>query len=778
MARRNSKRRGSRQAASFIRRRGGATRDDERTAGPASTPKPEADDKRFRRILETTHEGIWMADLNGVTTFANPQMARILRCTPKEMIGRSAFDFVFEEDHPTVRQHFESYLQNPAGRDLEERLRRKDGTEAWALVSASVFGDGKTEPRNFLGMFTDITERKHVQRALQESEASLQLQISRMPIGHVLWSPEFHVLSWNPAAERIFGFSRAAALGKSPYELIVSKEVQPQVEEIWRRLLEGDSTAHSVNANVTRGGETIICEWFNTPIKKADGRVVGVLSMVQDVTRRQRAEEALRLNMEMLETRVEQRTLELQQSNLSLAASEEKYRQLFATVADAILLIDAESRRFLEVNEAAILLYRHTREEFLDLRLDDVTTEAADTEATFQLCLAHGSLRIPLRYHRKKDGTVFPVEISASAFSVNGRRMVCGLVRDISLRKQAEEILTRRERELADFFADAPLGMLWVAPEGRILRVNQAQAAMLGEAPGEIFGRQVTALFVQPALACELLERLARSETVQNARFRLKHKGGKSREVLVDANGQFEGQHLVQTRWFVRDITRSLELEREILNISEREQRRFAQDLHDDLCQQLVGIEFLTQRLGARLQSRGDKVFDQAMEIADLVKSALIQTRDLARGLSPVGLKPAGLEDALRELAARTRKVFGIRCQLHCAGPVAIPDPDLANHLYRIAQEAVSNSVKYSGATRISIQLSNGDGELVLKVTDDGTGFRHRRANRSGMGLRTMNHRAEVVGGTLAVEQRRMGGVSVTCRVPCTSGMILGGKHD
>jgi PAS domain S-box-containing protein len=766
MARRNLRRKGSRRGASFTRGHGVASPEDDRPMPPAATPMPKADDERFRRILETTHEGIWMADLNGVTTFANAQMARILRCTPEEMIGRSAFDFVFEEDHPTVRQHFESYLQNPAGRDLEERLRRKDGTEAWALVSASVFGDGKSEPRNFLGMFTDVTERKQVQRALQESEASLQLQISRMPIGHILWNPEFRVLSWNPAAERIFGFSSAEALGKSPYELIVSNEVQPQVEEIWLRLLEGDSTAHSVNANVTRAGKTIICEWFNTPIKKADGRVVGVLSMVQDITRRQRAEEALRLNMEMLETRVEQRTLELQKSNLSLAASEEKYRQLFATVADGILLIDAETRRFLEVNEAAILLYGYTREEFLGLRLDDVTTEPADTQASFQLCLANGSFRIPLRYHRKQDGTVFPVEISASAFAVNGRRMVCGLVRDISLRKRAEEILTRRERELADFFADAPLGMLWVAPDGRILRVNQTQAAMLGEPPEEMFGRPVTALFAQPVLGGELLERLARGATVQNARFRWRHKSGRSREVLVDANGQFEDQRLVQTRWFVRDITRSLELEREILNISEREQRRFGQDLHDDLCQQLVGIEFLTQRLGAKLQAHGDGVAKQAVEIANLVKSALTQTRDLARGLSPVGLKPAGLEDALRELAVRTRKVFGVRCLLHCARAVTIPDPDLANHLYRIAQEAVSNSVKHSGATRISIELSNGANELELRVTDNGTGFHLKRSNRSGMGLRTMNHRAEVIGGTLAVEQRRAGGVTVTCRVP------------
>ena len=119
----------------------------------------------------------------------------------------------------------------------------------------------------------------------------LQLQIDRMPIGLIVWDTKFRAKTWNPAATKIFGFAEEEALGKHPYELIVPKEAQLHVDNIWRRLLEGDETAHSVNENITKDGRTIICEWLNTPLKEADGTVVGVLSMAHDITERKHAEE-------------------------------------------------------------------------------------------------------------------------------------------------------------------------------------------------------------------------------------------------------------------------------------------------------------------------------------------------------------------------------------------------------------------------------------------------------------------------------------------------------
>ena len=493
-------------------------------------------------------------------------------------------------------------------------------------------------------------------------------------------------------------------------------------------------------------------------------------SEVKDITERGRAEEALREAQRTLEFRVRERTAALEASNQALAESEEKHRRLFETISDAAFVFAAESRQFVEVNEAALRLYGYTREAFLALTHRAITAEPEDSEATIQLTLAGVAPRIPLRYHKKKDGTIFPVEISASTLTLKGRPMACGIVRDITARKQAEEALRRREQELADFFAESPLGLLWVGPDGRVLRVNQAELELVGRTGDDIFGRHVSELHVDAKAAGDILNRVVARQTVQNYRARLRHRGGALREVLIDANGLWEQERLVHSRWFTRDITRRVELEQEILAISEREQRRLGHDLHDDLCQQLAGIEFLSQRLASDLAARSAASASQAKEIAQMVQRAMTQTRELARGLSPVRLEAEGLADALRELAAGTRKVFGCDCRFRGDPPVLVSDHTVAIHLYRIAQEAVSNALKHGQARRIEISLAAAGRSVTLAVADNGKGLPRKLPKRKGMGLRIMRYRAEVIGGAVVVEPQPGGGTRVACTV--TEGLL------
>jgi len=258
---------------------------------------------------------------------------------------------------------------------------------------------------------------------------------------------------------------------------------------------------------------------------------------------------------------------------------------------------------------------------------------------------------------------------------------------------------------------------------------------------------------------------VALNQTVHNHRARLRHKDGSHLEVLIDANGLWEQERLVHSRWFTRDITRRVELEREILAISEREQRRLGHDLHDDLCQQLAGIEFLSQRLASDLAGRKVVGAAQAREIARMVQHAMTQTRELARGLSPVRLEAEGLTDALRELVAGTKKVFGCHCRFRCQPPVLLANHGIAIHLYRIAQEAVSNALKHGGAGRIDIGLAAKGQSVMLTIADNGSGIPRQLPRTQGMGLRIMRYRAEVIGGTLKVEPRRGGGTRVVCVV-------------
>jgi PAS domain S-box-containing protein len=282
-------------------------------------------------VVESTHEGVWGADLKGTSVYANQRMAEMLGCTVPSIVGKSVFKFVFAEDRSAVRERLEGYLKKPSGTRAQERLRRADGSELWTLVSASVFYGLDQKPAGFLGMFTDISDHKQAQDAL--------------------------------------------------------------------------------------------------------------------------------------EARVGERTAELEASHEALAENELKFRRLFETIADAAFIFDGETRQVLEANDAALRLYGYSRAEFLKLRQPELTAEPEETETLIQLIIA-GAMRIPLRYHKRRDGTAFPVEISAGCFRLQGRILVCGVVRDISFRKTAEEALQRREQELSDFFADAPLGLMWVAPGG------------------------------------------------------------------------------------------------------------------------------------------------------------------------------------------------------------------------------------------------------------------------------------------------------------------------
>jgi PAS domain S-box-containing protein len=205
-------------------------------------------------------------------------------------------------------------------------------------------------------------------------------------------------------------------------------------------------------------------------------------------------------------------------------------------------------------------------------------------------------------------------------------------------------------------------------------------------------------------------------------------------------------------------------LEEELLNVSSREQQRIGQDLHDSLCQQLAGIEFrnsvLVQQLG-----RSPKAKAEAAQIGELIRNATKQARALARGLAPVEIEPNGLMAALSRLAANAANLFRIACTFECPEPVLLEDRTSGTHLYRIAQEAIGNAVKHGRAKAVVISLKQIDGELVLTIEDNGLGFSQERSSGEGMGLRIMDYRAEMIGGTLRIDSIKGKGTTVACRL-------------
>lgn len=227
---------------------------------------------------------------------------------------------------------------------------------------------------------------------------------------------------------------------------------------------------------------------------------------------------------------------------------------------------------------------------------------------------------------------------------------------------------------------------------------------------------------------------------------------------------------LNQVLALVRDVSERKLLEREVLEISNREQMRIGQDLHDTLGQHLTGITFLTRALEKKLAAQQLSEADQAAEIGELVLQALAQTRNLARGLFPVELESIGLAQALRDLAATVGKCFDVQCLVLGDETVRVADGALAQNLFRIAQEALSNAVRHGKARQVVLTLRQIEDKLLLSVQDDGLGFPSGELRPSGLGLRIMQYRAQRVHGSLEIRRVETGGTVVQCLCPNPQG--------
>ena len=209
-------------------------------------------------------------------------------------------------------------------------------------------------------------------------------------------------------------------------------------------------------------------------------------------------------------------------------------------------------------------------------------------------------------------------------------------------------------------------------------------------------------------------------------------------------------------------LEHSRRLEREIVDISEAEQRRIGQDLHDGLCQYLAGLTCSASSLRDDLQQLHlDADAIAAGELVKLLQDAVVQTRDLARRLVPAHVSRLGLVLALESLAQSVTRLHGVNCRLCCNASSANWDEQTAMHLYRIAQEAINNATRHANARNISLFLDAANGSVTLRVEDDGAGMSN--SDSEGVGLDIMRYRARLVGGELTISQRNGRGTAVSC---------------
>jgi len=267
--------------------------------------------------------------------------------------------------------------------------------------------------------------------------------------------------------------------------------------------------------------------------------------------------------------------------------------------------------------------------------------------------------------------------------------------------------------------------------------------------------------------ALALLKKLREGEKVRSFEAPRLTKDGRLIDVWITVTTLTdEAGNLVAVATTERDITDRKQLERELLAIREKEQKLIGREMHDSMGQMLTGIAVKSKGLELKLKSKSLEESADAADICELASEAIAQTRRLARMLYPVDIETSGLISALQGLASSTNDLLKISCKFKCNDVVPIRDPVMARHLYRIAQEAITNAARHGKAKNIRIELASTKRKSTLKVANDGKDFPRIFAKKKGLGLKIMEYRAKMICGMLKVSRGRKGGTIVACTFP------------
>ena len=407
--------------------------------------------------------------------------------------------------------------------------------------------------------------------------------------------------------------------------------------------------------------------------------------------------------------------------------------------------------------------------------VETLDSEAAVDQATLRDAGVKSVILLPMAVQGEMVGFIgldsTTSEMTWSDDAISLLKLMATIVGEALERKRIEEQL-RSEHEFTNALLSAAGAIIIVTDiEGNIVRFNAAAEALTGYSAAEAVGQSPWDLFVasdERASGRRIFRKVAAGAPPHAHEGSLISREGERHTISWSTTSIAGGDGVVSYVIMSGiDVSETKRLEAEVLNVAEREQSRIGHDLHDGLGQTLAGIEFMSHVLQQRLANQSRPEAAEMEEITTLIRDAIRTTRDLARGLSPVLLQSKGLSIALNDLAeSTTRQLRGVRCISESDPRAPDAPPEIAIHLYRIAQEAVNNAVRHGKATLITISLRLVD-HLVMEVSveDNGRGFPDDFDYGTGMGLRVMQYRASIIRGALQLSQRPGEGVCVSCTV-------------
>lgn len=719
-----------------------------------------------RTILESITDAFFALDRDWRFTYVNRQAERLL--------GRAASDL--------LRKVVWDAYPGLAGTPFERAYREAGEKRTPASVTAFYPDHGRwyeahayPAPDGVTVYFRNVSERKETEAALRRSEVQYRTLFNSIDSGFCViellfddaGAPvDYRFLEANPMFEQQTGLSQA--VGKT------AREVVPSLEPHW--FTTYGEVALTGEPQRFENGSEAMGRWFDVyafRLGGAESRKVALL--FTDITERKRAEAeregllgTLKELNETLEQRVEARTRELRQS-------EQRFTQAFSAgpIASCITTLGNEGaadggladETLLEVNEAFVRLTGYSQAEAVGKGHEALGLwSSAHDQAKLAAAQRGGGVRNLELHLRTKAGKTRDILLSSDVIRLDGHYGQLRMFYDITRRKEAEagQALLRQAMDNAEETVVITTAQL-DAPGPHIIYANAAFTTMTGYRPEEVIG-QTPRIFQGPKTDRTVLRRMRRrlkvGGTFQGETFNYRKDGTPyilAWNVAPIRNAQGTLTHYVSIQ---HDVTERRALEREILDISAREQRRIAADLHDSVQQQLVGTAMHARRLA-------DAAKEQAPELSELyalIQEGVKSVRTVLGGITPMQRTENGLMVALESMCQRLTNTFATTCIFSFEQPLLLRDFERATQLYYIAQEAAMNAARHASASRVDVRLAGTGTSYTLTVSDNGKGIGDEvLRQRGGMGLGLMEYRAKLVGAQLDISSVPGKGATVNC---------------